>query len=150
MKTVVKKFDELTNDELFEIFKLRSEVFVVEQKCIYLDIDNADKKAYHIFIKDGDSIEAYLRLLDKDDYFDEVGIGRVISRQRGKGFGKLILEAGKLAAKEKLNADRVKVAAQTYAKGFYEKQGFVQTSEEFLEDGIPHIEMIHYYGENNE
>ena len=112
MELVVKHFRELSAEELFDIYKLRVSVFVVEQACPYQEVDDADKLAYHVFLKDADGIQAYLRVLPEKDVFDEVSIGRV------------------------------KIEAQTYAKGLYEKAGFVQSSEEFLEDGIPHVQMI--------
>ena len=141
METFVKRFDELTVDELYEILKLRADVFVIEQQCIYPDIDQKDRKSLHVFVKDQNEIVAYLRVLEKGISFDEVGIGRVISKYRRKGLGTVVLKAGIQAAKEIYHADEIIIEAQTYAKSFYELQGFVQCSEEFLEDGIPHIKM---------
>ena len=142
METVVKKFDELTVEELYEILKLRSEVFVVEQDCVYQDIDDKDKGAWHVFLRDDDGLEAYLRVLDKGAAFDEVSIGRVVDRKRGQGFGKAIMDEGIKVAVDKLGADRIKIVAQSYAEGFYAKMGFVTVSEEFMYDGIPHVYMI--------
>lgn len=139
---VVKKFYELTNDELFEIYKLRAEVFVRDQNCPYVDIDNADKKAYHIFLPDEKGIKAYLRMMEKDEEFDMTRIGRVIAREKRTGIGAKLMKFSLDFARNVLKTDSVKVEAQTYAKKFYEKQNFVQTSEEFLEDNIPHVEMI--------
>lgn len=141
METFVKRFDELTVDELYEILKLRADVFVVEQQCIYPDIDQKDRKSLHVFVKNQNEIVAYLRVLEKGISFDEVGIGRVISKYRRKGLGTVVLKAGIQAAKEIYHADEIIIEAQTYAKSFYELQGFVRCSEEFLEDGIPHIKM---------
>ena len=141
METFVKRFDELTVDELYEILKLRADVFVIEQQCIYPDIDQKDRKSLHVFVKNQNEIVAYLRVLEKGVSFDEVGIGRVISKYRRKGLGTVVLKAGIQAAKEIYLADEIIIEAQTYAKSFYELQGFVQCSEEFLEDGIPHIKM---------
>ena len=142
METFVKTFYELTVDELYEILKLRADVFVIEQQCIYPDIDQKDRHALHVMVKDKEEIVAYLRVLEKGISFEEVGIGRVISKYRRKGFGTLALKAGIQAAKEIYHADQIVIEAQTYAKTFYELQGFVQCSDEFLEDGIPHIKMI--------
>ena len=142
METFVKTFNELSVDELYEILKLRADVFVIEQQCIYPDIDQKDRNSLHVFVKDHDEIVAYLRVLEKGISFDEVGIGRVISKYRRKGLGTIVLKAGIQAAKEMYHADKIIIEAQTYAKSFYEFQGFVQCSEEFLEDGIPHIKMI--------
>lgn len=142
MELVIKRYDELSIDELYEILKVRVNVFVVEQKCPYPEIDEKDKKAYHIYIKDKNEIKAYLRVLDKGISFEEVSIGRVLTTERGVGLGNKIIEAGIKVARENMNADKIKIEAQTYAKKFYEKFGFSQISDEFLEDGIPHIQMI--------
>ncbi|NLL91726.1 MAG: GNAT family N-acetyltransferase [Ruminococcaceae bacterium] len=141
MQLTVKKFDELETDELFSIYKLRMEVFIVEQNCPYRDIDDYDKEAYHVYLKEDGDIVAYLRLLPKGVRFSEVSIGRVIAVKRRMGYGSRIVKAGIDAAKEKLDPDRIIIEAQVYAKGLYEKLGFVKTSEEFLEDDIPHIQM---------
>lgn len=142
MELFVKKFDELSTAELYEIIQLRESVFVVEQNCVYLDADGKDTGALHVFLRDEDGIEAYLRVLDRGVSFPEVAIGRVVSKKRRCGLGSELLRCGIKAAKERFGADRIVVEAQTYAKPFYEKQGFVQVSDEFLEDGIPHIKMI--------
>ena len=142
METVVKKFDELTAEELYEILKLRAEVFIVEQNCVYQDIDDKDKGAWHVFLIDDEGLEAYLRVLDKGVSFEEASIGRVVTKKRERGFGKTVMEEGIKVAAEKFGADRIKIVAQSYAKGFYEKVGFVTVSEEFMYDGIPHIYMI--------
>lgn len=142
MELTVKKFSELTVYELFEIYKLRSAVFVVEQKCIYQDIDDADKNAYHVFLKDGDGIQAYLRVLSAEHSgHGEAMLGRIIAAKRGCGLGKRIVSEGIKVAREKFGDGKIIVAAQSYAKGFYEKSGFVKSSDEFIEDGIPHIMM---------
>ncbi|MBQ4344038.1 MAG: GNAT family N-acetyltransferase [Erysipelotrichaceae bacterium] len=141
MKTIIKSFYELNIDELYEILKLRAEVFIIEQNCIYPDIDDKDKRSLHVFLKEQDEIVAYLRVIEKGISFDEVSIGRVIAKYRRQGLGTLILKAGIQAAKEIYQAEKIIIEAQTYAKTFYEKQGFIQTSDEFLEDGIPHIQM---------
>lgn len=142
METVVKKFDELTVEELYEILKLRAEVFVVEQDCVYQDIDDKDKGAWHVFLRDDDGIEAYLRVLDKGVAFEEVSIGRVVTKKRKQGFGKTVMEVGMKVAVDMFGADRIKIVAQSYAEGFYAKMGFVTVSEEFMYDGIPHIYMV--------
>ncbi|SHK42744.1 ElaA protein [Hathewaya proteolytica DSM 3090] len=138
----IKKFDELTIDELYEILKIRVDVFVVEQSCPYGEIDGRDKSAYHVFLKDEEGIQAYLRVLDRGVSFDEVSIGRVLTLKRRCGLGSRIINEGIRVAEKYYNADKIKIEAQTYAKTLYEKAGFKQSSDEFLEDGIPHIEMI--------
>lgn len=142
METVVKRFEELTADELYEILKLRAEVFIVEQNCVYQDIDDKDKGAWHVLLMDDDGLDAYLRVLNKGVAFEEVSIGRVVSKKREQGFGKRVMEAGIKTAVEKLGAERIKIVAQSYAEGFYRKAGFVTVSEEFMYDGIPHVYMV--------
>ncbi len=142
MQEVVKKFSELTNEELYEILRVRAEVFVVEQNCAYQDLDGVDMDAYHVFLKDEGKIVAYLRVVDKGKRLDEVSIGRVISLRRRQGVGGTLMRLGLRVAKEKFGAKAVKVGAQTYAKPFYESVGFQQVSGEYMEDGIPHIYML--------
>ena len=142
METIVKKFDELTVAELYEILKIRAEVFVVEQNCVYQDLDDVDKEAYHVYLKDNGQIVAYLRVVDKGKRLDEVSVGRVISLKRRCGVGSALMKAGIAVAKEKFHATKIKVGAQVYAKPFYEQAGFQQISEEYMEDGIPHIYML--------
>lgn len=142
MKLIIKKFKDLSNLELYEIIKARVNVFVVEQKCPYEELDDKDLDAYHLMLYDNFRLVAYLRILDRNVVFDEVSIGRVLTLVRGKGYGKYIFKKGIEYAKEKYNADKIKIMAQSYAKGFYEKFGFKQVSSEFLDDGIAHILMI--------
>lgn len=141
MELIVKHFQELTLEELVDIYKLRVSVFVVEQNCPYQEIDDADKVAYHIFLKDEDGICAYARALPKGATFDTCSIGRIISVKRRCGLGSRIVAAAIQTAKEKFDADCLTIGAQVYARTLYEKAGFVQISDEFLEDGIPHILM---------
>jgi len=142
MELMVKTFDQLTAEELYDILELRVAVFVVEQNCPYPEVDGRDKRAYHVWLKDADGIQAYLRVLEAGVSFPEVSIGRVIAVKRRQGLGSRILAEGIRVAKEKLQASSVKIEAQVYAREMYERQGFRQTSAEFLEDGIPHIEMV--------
>lgn len=141
MELVVKRFGELTPDELYEILRLRVSVFVVEQKCPYQEVDGRDRRAIHVYLRDVAGIQAYLRVVEQGVDFDEVAIGRVIAVKRRCGLGSRILEEGIKAAQSHLGASAIQIEAQTYAKAFYEAHGFRQTSEEFLEDGIPHIQM---------
>lgn len=142
MKLNVKMFDELTTKELYEILKVRSRVFVVEQKCNYIDMDDADFGAYHVFYTENDKIIAYLRVLDKGVMSEEVRIGRVISLKRRCGIGTMLVKEGIKAAVEKFGADKIFVEAQVYVKDMYAKIGFKQISDEFLDVGIPHVKMI--------
>lgn len=142
MELIVKTFEELTPDELYEILMLRNAVFVVEQECPYQDIDGRDQRAYHVFFRDEGGIQAYLRVLEAGVSFDEVSIGRVIAVKRRRGIGSKILAEGIKVARERLHAGAIRIEAQVYAKEMYERQGFVRVSEEFLEDGIPHVQML--------
>lgn len=142
MELIVKHFDDLRIDELFAIYKLRVSIFVVEQGCPYQEVDDADRTAYHVWLQDEGDIQAYLRVLPAGAAFDEVSIGRVIAAKRRCGLGSRILRAGIQVAKEKCSASRIRIEAQVYAQKLYEKAGFVQVSKEFLEDGIPHVQML--------
>ena len=141
MDLVIKHFDELTKDELFDIIKLRISVFVVEQNCAYQEVDDYDRTAYHLYLKDDEGIQAYLRVLDRKTFFDSVSIGRVISVKRRSGLATKLIREGIKIARERFHADDVVLEAQTYAKSLYEKIGFQQISDEFVEDGIPHVKM---------
>ena len=141
MERIVRHFDELTTRELFDLYKLRVSVFVVEQNCPYQEVDDADRVSYHVWLRDEDGIAAYLRVIPAGVSFEDVSIGRVIAVRRRCGLGTRIVEEGIRVAREKLQARRITIEAQTYARALYEKLGFRQTSAEFLEDGIPHIRM---------
>ena len=141
MELAVKHFSERSAEELFEIYRLRVSVFVVEQKCPYQEVDDADRVAYHIWLKDEDGIEAYARVLPQGVTFQTASLGRVIAVKRRCGLGSKIVETAIDVAKTKLCAEKITIEAQDYARSLYEKHGFSQTSEEFLEDGIPHIQM---------
>ncbi len=141
MELIIKKFQDLTVNELYEIAKARQNVFIVEQNCAYQDLDDYDKRAIHVFFCESDKVLAYLRVLDKNTKFSEVSIGRIITTERGKGLGAKIVQEGLKVAKTVYNAETVLVGAQFYAKGFYEKQGFLKCSDVYLEDGIEHIYM---------
>ena len=140
MNISVKTFDQLNTRELYEILKVRTAVFVVEQNCPYQDIDDVDPDALHIFMRDETGVKAYLRVFSKDER--TAHIGRVLTTERGCGYGGEILKAGIHAAREQLHKSAVYLEAQTYATGFYEREGFRTISDEFLEDGIPHIQML--------
>ena len=142
MELVVKRFEELSLEELYEILKVRAEVFIVEQNCVYQDVDDKDKHSYHVYLKDDTGIKAYLRVIDKGISFEDVSIGRVLTVNRGCGLGKRIMLEGIKIAKEKMNAERIIIEAQSYAKEFYEKVGFKKVSDDFMMDGILHIKMV--------
>lgn len=145
MELIVKRFDELTTRELFEIYKLRVNVFVVEQQSPYQEVDDADQAAYHMWYRDESGIAAYLRVLPPGTTFENVSIGRVIAAQRSAGLGAAIMREGIALARSVFRAESITIEAQTQARGFYEKLGFVQISEEFLDAGVPHIKMLWTY-----
>ena len=142
MEIVIKHFCELTLDELYEILRARAEVFIVEQNCAYQDVDELDKEAYHVYLREEGKIVAYLRVIDKGNRLDEVSLGRVITLKRRCGYGTQVMKAGIEVAREKFGAKKIKIGAQVHAKPFYEQVGFKQISGEYMEDGIPHIYMI--------
>ncbi len=143
MQLVVKRFGELSLQELYEILKIRTAVFVVEQNCPYQDPDGLDPDAIHVFLKDDRGIRAYLRVMDRGAESEYVSIGRVVVLDRRQGIGTEIMKEGIRAAKEVFKAESVYVEAQTYAKGLYEKLGFREISGEFPIDGIPHVKMLY-------
>ncbi len=140
----IRRFDELTAGELYDILQLRQQVFIIDQQCIYDDMDGCDKEALHVYLEDTEGIAAYLRIMDRNVKSEYVTIGRVVTakRARRQGLASRLLDAAVQAAVDRFRADKVYIEAQTYARTLYEKQGFVQISEEFLEDGIPHIKML--------
>lgn len=139
MEIFVKSFEELNIDELYEILRLRVDVFVVEQACPYPEIDGVDKSSFHIFGKDNGEIAAYARIYKEKD---EVHLGRVIAKNRGQGHGNLILNEAIKAAYENYGNKKIHIEAQTYAKDFYAKAGFEERSQSFMMDGISHIKMV--------
>ena len=139
---VSKYFHELNTKELYEILKSRSEIFVVEQNCIYQDMDDIDYRSLHIFYQSEGKIIAYLRAFEKDSSPKTVQIGRVLTLTHGIGLGGKLLKEGLSIIKEKMNPSSIYIEAQCYATGFYEREGFIISSPEFLEDGIPHVEML--------
>ncbi len=139
---VIKNFDRLTPREVYEILRIRTAVFVVEQECPYQEVDGTDYNSLHVWLEENDEIVAYLRIFEKDTETKTVQIGRVLSKRRGEGLGAKVLEHGIEAARLELGADSIFIEAQTYALAFYEKFGFEACGEEFLEDGIPHTPMM--------
>ncbi|NMM97360.1 GNAT family N-acetyltransferase [Bifidobacterium olomucense] len=142
MQLTVKRFEELSAAELYEIYRVRVAVFVVEQHCAYQEVDEADRHCWHVFLHDENGIAAYCRVIDPGITFPEASIGRVLATHRWQGLGTRIVREGLKVAQERMHADTVHIEAQTYARKLYENLGFTQVSDEFLEDGIPHIGMI--------
>ena len=142
MDLITKHFNDLSTTELYEILKTRSEIFVVEQNCVYQDLDDKDQDAYHIFcFNDKGRVAACLRVFWKDEKDSIAQIGRVVTLEHGKGLGGKLLHAGVELAINQFNAKKIYLEAQEYAKGYYAKEGFEVVSEPFLEDGIPHVKM---------
>ncbi|MCL7762058.1 GNAT family N-acetyltransferase [Polaribacter sp. Z014] len=139
----IKSFSELNTTELYSILQLRSEVFVVEQDCVYQDVDFKDQKALHVFGLKDHKIVAYTRIFKPGDYFKNASIGRVVvaASERKYGFGHDLLKASIKAIKDDFKVDKITISAQKYLKKFYETHQFIQVGEEYLEDGIPHIRM---------
>jgi ElaA protein len=146
MNWQLKKFEALSNTELYRILQLRSAVFVVEQNCIYLDMDGMDIGSHHLFLKDetDESIIAYSRILPPGVHYKEPSIGRVVSNpeKRRTGMGKILMQEAIAACSLLYPGDAIQIGAQLYLKKFYEGLGFRQTSDIYLEDGISHIKMI--------
>ncbi len=140
-----KHFKELTTVDLYKILRLRAEVFVVEQDCVYQDIDNKDQKALHVIGYKQNEVVAYTRIFNQGDYFENASIGRVVvaKNERQYGYGHILIKESIKAIENHFETTQIKISAQTYLKRFYETHGFKQTGEEYLEDGIPHIAMIY-------
>mgnify|MGYP003624434134 CR=1 FL=1 len=146
LQIVVKTFPEISSKELYAILQLRSEVFVVEQDCVYQDIDYKDEKALHVIGFKNDKIVAYARIFKSGDYFKEASIGRVVvdKNERKFGYGHIIMNHAIEAIKSFFDEKIIKISAQKYLKEFYESHEFIQVGKEYLEDGIPHIGMVKF------
>ncbi|MCR5544923.1 MAG: GNAT family N-acetyltransferase [Lachnospiraceae bacterium] len=139
---VVKKFKDLSLHELYEILKTRAEIFVVEQDCVYQDLDDKDQDAIHVFSwNESGRISSCLRVFWKDEKDGIAQIGRVVTLEHGTGLGGRLLHKGVELAVETLRAKKIYLEAQQYAIGYYGKEGFEVVSEPFLEDGILHVKM---------
>ncbi len=143
MNWITKKFDELSVHELYGILQLRAKVFVVEQNCAYQDLDDTDKKAWHLFGVENENILAYARLIPQGINYPEASIGRVIvdPSLRGKSKGKELMHESIKKCEELFNTKSITISAQCYLKRFYNECGFKEVGEEYLEDNIPHIKM---------
>jgi ElaA protein len=140
-----KLFDELTVKELYQIIQLRNQVFVIEQDCIYQDADGKDLKCGHLWATINDEVVAYSRIVPKGvSYENEPSIGRVVTNDkfRGLGLGKQLIANSIMVIENRLFTSLIRISAQLYLKEFYESFGFEQVSEVYLEDNIPHIEML--------
>lgn len=141
---VIKSFQELSAIELYSILQLRSEVFVVEQNCVFQDMDNKDSNCFHLMCWENERLIAYTRLVPAGVSFEEVSIGRVVSSPsiRGRGIGKLLMEKSILESDRLFGKQNIRIGAQYYLLDFYRSFGFEPTGEIYLEDNIEHIEMI--------
>lgn len=139
-----KRFDDLTADEVYTILCVRQQVFVLEQECLYLDADGKDRQSFHLMGFDGEELVAYARILDAGVSYAEVSMGRILTtdKVRGKGAGIELMEVGLARIEEQYGKVPVRISAQTYLLDFYEKFGFKSTGKEYLEDEIPHTEML--------
>jgi ElaA protein len=140
----VKSFQELNVNELYELLRLRSEVFVVEQNCVFLDADNKDQQCYHLLLFAEGKLAAYTRLVPAGLSYQEVSIGRVITSPafRGIGLGRKVMELSIQSCQELFGLKNIRIGAQTYAQRFYTSLGFELEGNTYDEDGIEHIEMV--------
>jgi ElaA protein len=144
MKWIVKTFDELTTKELYEVLQLRAEVFVVEQDCPYQDIDDKDMESYHVLGYSATYIAAYTRIVKPGISYPEIAIGRVVvsPKNRGERLGRQVMERSIDYIELELKKQPIRLSAQSHLQKFYSDLGFVCTGKEYLEDGIPHVEML--------
>ena len=140
-----KSFNELNKQELFDIYYLRQEVFIIEQNCVYQDIDQIDHNSFHLMAYDNELLVAYLRIVHPGISYDEPSIGRLLTKMtyRRKGISKNIMHSAILKVRELYNHSNIRISAQEYLIPFYTSLNFVPVGEVYLEDDIPHIEMIH-------
>ncbi len=141
---IVKAFHELTVNELYDLLRLRSEVFVVEQNCVFLDQDDKDQHCYHLLLFSEDQLVGYSRLVPAGLSYQEMAIGRVVTAPsaRGKRFGRILMELAIQYCHKLVGSGNIRIGAQTYALGFYVSLGFVAEGDVYDEDGIEHIEMV--------
>ncbi|SFB04811.1 ElaA protein [Lentibacillus halodurans] len=144
MEWSLKTFQELTNDDLYALLKLRVDIFVVEQECPYPELDNYDQWAIHYFLKIADEMAANVRILPAGSKFNEASIGRVAVAEkfRGSGLGKEMMRKAIDYTTTVLDEQQIKIQAQEYLKQFYSDLGFIQISDPYLDDGIPHMDML--------
>ena len=144
MEWKIRKFEDLSTKELYSILTLRNKVFVIEQECIYQDCDSKDLGAYHLFCTDDNNLVAYLRILEKGVSYNEVSIGRVVvdKKHRGRDLGRKAMKKAIEFINNTYGESPIRISAQVYIKDFYKGLGFIEVSNAYLEDDIPHIEML--------
>ncbi len=141
-------FDALSREQLYALLRLRSEVFVVEQNCVFQDMDGLDNQAMHLLgtrlVAGAPELIAYVRCFPKGVTFDEASIGRVVTRQsaRGGGLGHVLMDEAIKALEAQWGAQAIRIGAQAHLKDFYGRHGFVDVGKPYVEDGIPHLEMV--------
>lgn len=138
MNFYAKTFDELSPKEIYEILKARMEVFLLEQHIVCLDIDGVDYDSLHVFMEHEGRVEAYFRAFRHED---SVKIGRVLTREHGKGLGRELIQRGLEEVKNHFGCDKIILHSQKHAEGFYKKLGFETVSDEYIEEGVPHVTM---------
>ena len=145
MNWKIKRFQELKTEEIYKILKIRNEVFIVEQNCPYLDCDDKDRTAFHLFLEENHEIIAYSRILQKGISYDEISIGRVLVNEihRGKGLAQKMMKKAIDFIEGDLNEREIRISAQAHLIDFYRECGFEKVSEVYLEDDIPHMEMLY-------
>lgn len=141
MQKIIKHYNELTTNELYAILRVRVAVFVVEQHCPYQELDGYDKIAWHIWLQNEEGVQAYLRVVPPKTMGEAATLGRVLAVPRRQGLATQLLQEGIKVARERCKVHRITLSAQVYACALYKKLGFVITSDEFIEDDIPHIHM---------
>jgi ElaA protein len=143
MEWLLKKFDELTLDELYAILQLRSEVFVVEQNCVYHDVDGKDQYAWHLMGTENGTLIAYTRIFSSGVNYADPSIGRVVTSpsKRRSGLGRELMQRSIESCEKLFGKTSITLGAQVYLKNFYESLGFIVSGAEYIEDGIPHVTM---------
>lgn len=144
MNWSIKLFEELNTKELYDILQLRAEVFVVEQDCPYQDVDGKDYKSYHVMGYENGALLAYTRIVNPGVSYAEIAIGRVVVKQsaRGRQLGYAVMQQSHQFIATHLEPQPIRLSAQSHLKGFYQHLGYASTGKEYLEDGIPHTEML--------
>ncbi|ALT68753.1 acetyltransferase GNAT family [Methanobrevibacter millerae] len=149
MEWKLKKFDDLTSDELYGILKLRSEVFVVEQDCVYQDLDDKDQLSYHLFLENDGETVAVSRFIPENVSYEEMSIGRVVVKEnfRGQGLSKIMMKKAIDFIVDDLGKSEIRLSGQAYLVDFYENLGFKKVSDVYMEDNIEHFEFLYCDGE---
>ena len=142
MDIKIKRFEDLTTSELYEILRCRAEVFVVEQNCDYQDLDMLDMVSTHLYIEADGKIMAYLRVIDPGVKYSAASIGRVLTMKEFRGQGLIRLLMSEAIRIGKSLCDTIEIEAQAYLTEFYNSLGFRRTSDIFMLDGIPHVSMM--------